>query len=180
MPRASNQTPRQTVRTSAESGGDAQPGHELAVALRAAYMALHRETDAGLAGVGVTADQFVVLSALSGGQARTQRELVARTSSDPSTLRAMLVLLEKRGLVERRPHPTDGRARSVRLTTRGRRTLTRTWSATEPVRRRLAKALSPQEIGQLAASLTRIAALMSGAMTPEATYPAGERTEAAP
>ena len=135
-------------------------GHEIAMTLRAAYMALHRQTDAALARRGVTADQFVVLTTLAGGEARTQRELVARTASDPSTLRAMLVLLEKRGLIERRPHPTDGRARSVRLTSLGRRTLTRTWKATEPVRQRLAAALGPRETDQLTASLGKIAILV--------------------
>jgi DNA-binding MarR family transcriptional regulator len=128
--------------------------------LRTAYMALHRETDAVLASRGVTADQFVVLSALAESEAPTQRDLVLRTSSDPSTLRAMLVLLEKGGLVERRPHPTDGRARSVRLTGRGRRTLSRTWKGTEPVRQRLATALSRREIDDLVASLNKIAILV--------------------
>ena len=71
-------------------------GHEIAMTLRAAYMALHRQTDAALVRRGLTADQFVVLTALAGGEARTQRELVARTASDPSTFRAMLVLLETR------------------------------------------------------------------------------------
>lgn len=140
--------------------GETLLGHDVAMTLRAAYMALHRETDAALARQGVTADQFVVLSALAGGEARTQRDLVARTASDPSTLRAMLVLLEKRGLIERRPHPTDGRARSVRLTSLGRRTLTRTWKATEPVRQRLAAALGPGETDQLTASLGKIAILV--------------------
>lgn len=125
--------------------------------LRTAYMTLHRETDAILAPRGVTADQFVVLSALADCEARTQRELVERTASDPSTLRAMLVLLEKRGLVERRPHPTDRRARSVRLTGPGRRTLSGTWKGTEPVRQRLAAVLGPREIDRLLASLRKIA-----------------------
>ena len=39
--------------------------------------------------------------------------------SDPSTVRAMLVLLEERGLVSRDTHPTDGRARTVALTAVG-------------------------------------------------------------
>lgn len=112
-------------------------GHELAMALRAAYLAMHRQTDALLAPSGVTADQFVVLSALSENDALSQRELVERTSSDPNTLRAMLVLLERRGLIERPPHPTDGRARSVALTAAGRRTYRMLWRVTEPVRRRL-------------------------------------------
>jgi hypothetical protein len=66
-------------------------GHHLALALRGAYLAMHRTCDAHFARAGVTADQFVVLAALAPGQALTQRELAARTSSDPNTLRAMLV-----------------------------------------------------------------------------------------
>jgi DNA-binding MarR family transcriptional regulator len=60
--------------------------------------------------LGVTADQFVLLATLARGHALTQRELAARMPSDPSTVRAMLVLLEERGLVSRDTHPTDGRA----------------------------------------------------------------------
>jgi DNA-binding MarR family transcriptional regulator len=142
-------------------GGEEEPGHELAMNLRAAYMALHRETDAALARHGITADQFVVLCALAGGGVQAQRELVARTASDPSTLRAMLVLLESRGLVERPPHPTDGRARSVRLTAPGRRALARTWKATKGVRQRLATALIPRETGRLGRSLERVATVMN-------------------
>jgi DNA-binding MarR family transcriptional regulator len=135
--------------------------HEFALSLRAAYLALHRRTDAVLARGGVTADQFVVLAALARGDALTQRDLVARAASDPSTLRAMLVLLEEGGLVERRPHPTDGRARSVRLTTRGRRTFNRMWSASEPVRKALAIALAPDEIERVTRALTKVAASMA-------------------
>ena len=149
--------------------GEVSPGHEVAMTLRTAYMALHRETDAVLAPRGVTTDQFVVLFALAGGEARTQRELVERTASDPSTVRAMLVLLERRGLIERRPHPTDGRARSVRLTGQGRRTLSRTWKGTEPVRQRLAAALTPREIDRLVALLRKIAIRVPRPATPEVT-----------
>jgi DNA-binding MarR family transcriptional regulator len=137
------------------------------MALRAAYVALHRETEAALARHHVTADQFVVLVALAGGEARTQRELVTRTASDPSTLRAMLVLLEKRGLIERRPHPTDGRARSVRLTRAGRRTLTRTWSSTEPVRERLVAALRPTDVERLTTLLKRVAEVTARPPAPQ-------------
>lgn len=109
-------------------------GHELALALRAAYLALHRRTDAALARHGVTADQFVLLDALAGGAALTQRELSRRTGSDPNTVRAMLLLLEGRGLIARPPHPTDARARTVTLTPAGRKAYTAVWSATERVR----------------------------------------------
>ena len=58
-------------------------------------IALHRQSDARFAKYGVTADQFVLLATLSRGNAITQRELARRMSSDASTVRAMLVLLEK-------------------------------------------------------------------------------------
>src|SRR5919108_129811 len=72
-------------------------GREVARALRAAYLALHRQTNACFAMDGVTADQFVLLSALADADAVSQQELVRRVGSDHNTVRAMLVLLEGRG-----------------------------------------------------------------------------------
>ena len=95
-------------------------GREIARALRAAYLALHRQTDDCFANDGVTADQFVLLAALAEADAVTQQELVLRVGSDPNTVRAMLLLLEGRGLVARARHPADGRARCVTLTAKGR------------------------------------------------------------
>ncbi len=132
-------------------------GHELAMSLRAAYLAMHRRTGAARAQTGVTADQFVVLAALSQDDALTQRELVSRTSSDPNTVRAMLVLLERRGLIKRRPHPSDGRARSVALTQKGRSVFRRLWRESEQLRLALVTALSPAEAVALADQLRRIA-----------------------
>src|SRR3954468_8370155 len=100
-------------------------GSELPIALRAAYLALHRRSEAQFAPEGVTADQFVLLATLARGHALTQRELARRMSSDPSTVRAMLVLMEERGLVKRGSHPTDARARTVALTAAGERTFRR-------------------------------------------------------
>jgi len=73
----------------------------------------------------------------------------------------MLVLLEERGLVRRRPHPTDRRARSVKLTARGQRVFTETRSQTGPLRERLTTALFPNEIEELTTSLDRITILLS-------------------
>src|SRR5215208_4170339 len=121
-------------------------GHELAMALRAAYIALHRRSDAAFAPRGVTADQFVLLATLArGGEAITQRELARRMSSDPSTVRAMLVLLAARGLVGRDAHPTDARARTVALAAKGLRVYRRLWQAGESIRARRLGALGPGE-----------------------------------
>lgn len=148
-------------------------GHELAKALRAAYLGLHRQTDAQFTRWGVTANQFVVLAELSEEDALTQRELVTRTTSDPSTLRAMLVLLERRGFVERREHPSDKRARSVSLTRKGRSTFEGMWADSQDLRRRLVASLKPGEAKGLVAALKRIAATM--APDPDGSRPGGAK-----
>ena len=121
-------------------------GHEIAMALRAAYWAMHRDADALLQPHGVTANQFVLLSILAEGKALTQQELVRRASSDANTVRAMLVLLERRGLVSRRPHQTDGRARCVALTAKGRTTYGMLWAKSQAFHERLVTAVGPGSV----------------------------------
>lgn len=132
-------------------------GHELAMALRTAYLALHRRTDAALAKHRVTADQFVLMAALARGEATTQRELARRTASDPSTVRAMLVLLERRKLVVRAAHPDDARARTVALSAKGRRVYEELWIASQPLRAELLVAVGESGAAALLEALNRIA-----------------------
>lgn len=141
-------------------------GRELAIALRAAYLALHRRSEAAFAPLGVTADQFVLLATLDRGTALTQRELARRMPSDPSTVRAMLVLLEQRGLVERDTHPTDARARTVALTVAGKRALGKLWPAGEPIRAAMLGALGPGEAELLVGLLTRVAEALASEAVP--------------
>ncbi len=93
--------------------------HGLAMALRGSYLTMHRKADSFFVKHGVTADQYVLLHLLASESGVTQQTLVARASSDPNTVRAMLLLLEGRGLVTRKRHPVDGRARSVSITKKG-------------------------------------------------------------
>jgi DNA-binding MarR family transcriptional regulator len=142
-------------------------GRDLAIALRAAYLALHRRSEARFAPHGVTADQFVLLATLArGGHALTQRELARRMPSDPSTVRAMLVLLEQRGLVERATHPTDARARTVALTAEGMRAYQRLWAAGEPVREQMLGAVQPGEAETLVRLLGRVAEALNAESVP--------------
>lgn len=136
---------------------------DLPMALRAAYLALHRQSDAKFAKHGVTADQFVLLATLSRGNAITQRELARRMSSDASTVRAMLVLLEKQGLVRREAHPSDSRARTVELTATGRRKFNQLWKASESIRTKIFASLEPNESETLVRLLHRV----TGSLTAE-------------
>ncbi len=130
---------------------------ELPLALRSAYMALHRRSEVVFGEQGVTADQFVLLATLSRGQALTQRELARRMPSDPSTVRAMLVLLEQRGLVQRDVHPTDSRARTVALSPEGKRKFRQLWTAGDPIRAQMVETLEPDEVETLVNLLTKVA-----------------------
>ena len=136
-------------------------GREIARALRAAYLALHRQTNDCFAKNGVTADQFVMLSALADADSVTQQDLVRRVGSDPSTVRAILVLLEGGGLVARERHPADGRARCVTLTPKGLRVFRKLWTKSEPLRARLVGEFRPDEVAALVANLRRVAEVMA-------------------
>lgn len=135
--------------------------HAIPMALRSAYLALHRHSDARFSPLGATADQFVLLATLAGGDALTQRELARRMSSDPSTVRAMLVLLEKKKLVVRETPPDDARARTVRISAAGRKLFDRLWDAGEPIRGEILSALTREEAGQLVVLLEKVAAALS-------------------
>lgn len=132
-------------------------GHQIAMGLRRAYWAMHRLADAELKRLGVTADQFVLLSILAEGDGITQQELCRKASSDPNTIRAMLLLLEARGLIARKPHPRDGRARKVVLTAMGRRTQERLWAESMSFRERLSDLFDRDECETLIELLARIA-----------------------
>lgn len=139
---------------------------ELPMALRAAYLAMHRQSDACFAEHGVTADQFVLLATLSRGNALTQRELARRMTSDPSTVRAMLVLLEKQGLVQREIHPSDSRARTVALTAAGKRKFRKLWDASESIRDTMVQAIRPDDAAELVRLLRRISESLNSDAAP--------------
>lgn len=136
-------------------------GHDLAMRLRVAYLALHRRTNAELARFGLTADQFVLLTALSEGDGVTQKELVRRTGSDPNSMSEMLSRLERKALVARERHAEDARARSVTLTKRGRQMQGTLWKGSATLRAELESLFSTDVLNSLVDGLDRIAPAMS-------------------
>jgi DNA-binding MarR family transcriptional regulator len=130
--------------------------HEIAMSLRGAYMAMHRQADGEFARYGITADQFVILAVLSDGAALAQAEVCRRTHSDPNTISAMLALLETRGLVGRMKHPKDGRSRSVVLKPKGKRIFAKVWANREATRRRMEALFAGAEVETLVQLLKRI------------------------
>jgi MarR family transcriptional regulator, organic hydroperoxide resistance regulator len=67
--------------------------------------------------LGLTAPQATALREMTGPM--TMRELAERMSCEPSNATFVVDKLEKQSLIERRPHPTDRRARQLVLTKEG-------------------------------------------------------------
>jgi DNA-binding MarR family transcriptional regulator len=125
--------------------------------LRAAYSALHRHSNRHFLQFETTADQYVLLSYLAEEDGITQKELSARCSSDARTIGTMIELLEHKGLVERQPDPSDGRAWLVFLTKNGQARHTQLRKNSEEVRETLYGTLEPEELVIVEKALDRIA-----------------------
>ena len=135
----------------------AAAGHGLAMGLRAAYLTMHRRANAEFAHLGLTADQFVILTALAEADGVTQKELARRTASDANTMSEMLGRLERRGLVARKRDASDGRARRVSLTDSGREIRQAAWDGIAAFGDRLAGLVPSAERADLVGHLERIA-----------------------
>ena len=128
----------------------------LGMALRGAYLTLHRRANAALSAFHITADQMVVLTLLAEEDGITQQDLVKRIYSDPNTITAMLRLLEDRGFISRRPHATDGRARCIDLTPQGRELQRQTKECLADMHTSFVDLFSPREAEKLLAMLEQI------------------------
>ena len=91
-------------------------------------------------------------------QALTAKRPVPCRVRDPDTLRATLILLERQGLILRLPSPTDGRARTVALTTKGDRTFQKLGRQHESLRAELVSSLTKRLSSQLPRRLQRLSA----------------------
>src|SRR5919201_3043342 len=67
--------------------------------------------------LGLTSAQATALREMTGPM--TMRELAERMSCEPSNATFVVDTLEKQGLIERHPHPTDRRASQLVLTPEG-------------------------------------------------------------
>ena len=108
---------------------------DLIFLLSQAAHALTTELTAELEGLGITPRSHCVLTqALDGEQ--TQIQLAERCALDKTTMVVTIDELERAGLAERRPSPTDRRARIIAVTDAGRekvaRGATRSSSASTP------------------------------------------------
>ena len=107
---------------SAEPESDKGRPRRLPPILRRAWYSLNQAFRHRIAHLGITPDQYSILRWLQEGDARglTQQTITDLMASDPNTITSILQRMEKAGLIERRAHESDKRARRVCVHPKGR------------------------------------------------------------
>jgi DNA-binding MarR family transcriptional regulator len=121
---------------------------------------LRQRLDAELAQLGITAAQNAVLLAVAGNTRISNAELARAAFVTPQTMQAILVNLERAGLIVRSPHPQHGRVIMTELTTAGKRAVADGAKAADAVERRMLSRLSTEEARLLCELLKRCAAAL--------------------
>jgi DNA-binding MarR family transcriptional regulator len=123
---------------------------------------LRQRLDAELAQIGITAPQNAVLLAVSGNPRISNADLARAAFVTPQTMQAILVNLERSGLIVRSPHPEHGRIIMTELTTAGKKAVADGAKAADVVERKMLSTLSAEEAGLLCELLKRCAAALDG------------------
>jgi DNA-binding MarR family transcriptional regulator len=89
---------------------------ELASTLRISVMRLARRVRAQRSDLSLTLTQLAALATLERNGPLTPGELAEHEKVQPPSMTRVLGILEDHGLVQRQPHPTDGRQHLVTIT----------------------------------------------------------------
>jgi DNA-binding MarR family transcriptional regulator len=111
---------------------------------------------------GITSAQQAALAILSDHDGITAAELARKCAVTPQTMTSTLGRLEKRGLIERIPHPLHGTLIEIRLTRHGRDLFDRADAQVAALDTALAGGLTDTELGTLKELLAKVTRTASG------------------
>lgn len=112
---------------------------------------LHRMAPFGLRPV-----DFSVLTLIAHNPGITSRQLCAALDILPPNLVGMIKSLDKRGLIERRPHPTDRRAQGLHLSPAGKKLQKSAQTTATRLESDVASRLSAEELETLKSLLRKV------------------------
>ena len=121
--------------------------------LKLAQNALRVAMDETLAGLGVTAPQYAVLSAVAIDPGISNAALARAAFVTPQTMQGVIANLEKAGLLARTPDPHHGRIKRAALTGRGKSVLKRAHDRVVAVESAMLSGLKPEEVERLGLAL---------------------------
>jgi MarR family transcriptional regulator, organic hydroperoxide resistance regulator len=129
------------------------PDSELTWLLHRAAQRMHALVGAEAQRHGLTLRDHIVLSALHKTADLTQVELGQALGMDKTTLAAEIDRLERKGLVTRRVHPRDKRARILAITPQGDAVRTAIAGGTQAAETNAVRPLPAAEVAQLRRAL---------------------------
>lgn len=143
--------------------GSGAPGLHAALLRNTGYLVSRlghyaaRQFGERLSSLGLTSRMWGALNVLAADDGITQQQLGRAIGMDPSSMVATIDELESLGYVERRPHPSDRRARALHITEAGREALERGRRLAREAHEELLAPLSGEERAQLHELLLRLA-----------------------
>lgn len=113
---------------------------------------------ARLAPLGLEPREFALLRSVSSREGASQQATGERLGIPPSRMVALVDALEERGLLERRPSPSDRRAHALYQTPQGKRLLAKATAVAAALEGELTEDLDVEQRTQLMALFDRMAA----------------------
>jgi DNA-binding MarR family transcriptional regulator len=133
-----------------------EPG-SLAFQVRRTWLSMRAALNAELKEFGLTTPQYATLMILEKDPGASNSEVSRAVSTTRQAANEMLANLEREGLIERRPHPSDRRSHQLFLTDRGRRRLTKARVAAAKREQEMEAGFTPEERKTIRAWLDGVA-----------------------
>jgi MarR family transcriptional regulator, transcriptional regulator for hemolysin len=126
--------------------------------LESAIKAYRRFAQARLsaAGIDITIDQWLVLKTIHETADITLQQVGVAVFKDFASVTRIVQLLERKGLLRRKPHPTDGRRSELVLTSAGEAVIRTVEPIAQAYRRHALDGIDAEEIARLRPVLKRI------------------------
>ncbi len=134
------------------------------LALRLLFLGKHlsRRIDARLSARGLNRTQAIVLTALHHHPGLQVQQLSDPAGVEPANVTRTIQSLERRGLLERRPHPTDGRASIFYLTDSGEKQARTLSDAVDEVSSEMLRGIEPENLRVLERTLDTLVSNLHG------------------
>ena len=126
--------------------------------LESASKAYRRFAQARLheSGVDITIDQWLVLKTIHESPDITLQKVGAAVFKDFASVTRIVQLLERKGLLRRKPHPSDGRRSELVLTRSGESVIRTVEPIAQANRRRALEGIDAEDVARLRELLKRI------------------------
>lgn len=106
--------------------------------------------------VAITTEQWTVLARLCEEDGIAQNEIASRTAKDKTNVARILVLMENRGIIERRVSQSDNRVLEIYVTDAGRAVYQKAVSAAREVLTQAQQGFTPAEVEALMSALNKV------------------------